>query len=172
MAFVSCSERKFDPLINTPDNIGPGTYQNPASKNGSYGAPFLSTSIRPNIQVVPKALLPGPGDYDIRTNIADPVIQAMANSRNIIVKINSTGTGPFKSTQNRFSQSDSSVPGPGSCSSTIIQIMLMSCLRKRKEPMTVLEQKGLERIAKTRKEAQAFLTKERLCTQTMKKSNK
>lgn len=102
MAFVSCSERKLDPNINTPDNIGPGSYQNPVAKGNMYGAPFLSTSIRPNVQAVPKALLPGPGDYDIRTNIADPVIQAMANSRNIIVKINSTGTGPFKSTQSRF----------------------------------------------------------------------
>lgn len=57
----------------------------------------------------------------------------MANSRSIIVKINSTGTGPFKSLQDRFAVKDEAIPGPGSCKYLIIQTMLLHCQPKRKE---------------------------------------
>lgn len=108
MAFVSCSERKLAPDLTVASTVGPGSYENniPKISDLSSYAPFLSTSTRPAISTGPQARLPGPGDYDIRTNIADPVIQAMANERSIIVKINSTGTGPFKSTQHRFAVKD------------------------------------------------------------------
>ena len=108
MAFVSFSERNLAPDLTITSVVGPGSYENniPKVSDLSSCAPFLSTSTRPGISSGPKAIAPGPGDYDIRTNIADPVIQAMANARSIIVKINSTGTGPFKSTQHRFAVKD------------------------------------------------------------------
>lgn len=115
MAFVSCSDRKFDSATNTPAEVGPGSYQTPPNKHIGYScAPFLSTTTRPAISQVPKAIAPGPGEYEIHTNIVEPIIQAMANSRSIIVKINSTGTGPFKSLNDRFQVKEQEVPGPGS----------------------------------------------------------
>lgn len=33
MAFVSCTERNFDPAFNTPTLVGPGSYENPINKH-------------------------------------------------------------------------------------------------------------------------------------------
>lgn len=48
--------------------------------------------------------MPGPGDYDAAKPFIEPNIKTVSNSQSIIVKINSTGTSPFKSMSNRFEE--------------------------------------------------------------------
>ena len=97
MSFFPESERKFSDT--KPNLMGPGAYfpEGDLPKQRDAYAPFLSTTKRLSISQPGKLVPPGPGQYEISTKIVEPLIQTLSNSHSIIVKINSTGTVPFKS---------------------------------------------------------------------------
>jgi|JI6StandDraft_1071083.scaffolds.fasta_scaffold16156_2 hypothetical protein len=104
MSFFPESERKF--IDVKPNPVGPGAYfadSESARQRDAY-APFLSTTKRQSISQPSKLIPPGPGQYEISTKIVEPLIQTLSNSHSIIVKINSTGTVPFKSGKERFDE--------------------------------------------------------------------
>jgi len=86
--------------------------------------------------------MPGPGDYEVSRPIIEPNIKSVSNSHSIILKINSTGTSQFKSTNARFRGDDTPVPGPGNCIFCLIQTSMMSTeVRAESERYKVSERK-------------------------------
>jgi len=87
--------------------LGPGEYFKEAGLKGkklNARAPFLSSNTRFE-KIVTKVKIPGPGTYDLKTNIRDRVID----------KIRLGYRGNFGTTDRRFKQANTEyeTPGPG-----------------------------------------------------------
>lgn len=116
MAFVFESDRRLTQPTQPLNLLGPGQYftqNHPQHLHSS--APFHSSSLRKTPFEMKEKERPGPGDYDVSQPIIEPNIKSVSNNHSIILKINSTGTAQFKSTNTRFKAEQSQVPGPGQC---------------------------------------------------------